>query len=95
MPLVGPLDREHGTDRGYYQHMNYGEYACDPCKDRHSIEVTVSRRPPELRAEFARLVALNVNPRAALVLTQVRVDPERAPRWRGGVRAVHPLAVSA
>lgn len=28
--------REHGTDRGYYQHRYYGDRACEACRAEHA-----------------------------------------------------------
>ena len=32
-----PLPREHGTDRGYYQHRHRREDACAGCKAAHRV----------------------------------------------------------
>lgn len=60
------LPREHGTDRGYYQHTRtYGEPACPPCRAAHAVE----SRPAACRAEFARLVGSGVDPVTAAELS--------------------------
>ena len=32
-----PLPREHGSERGYYQHRSRGEVQCAPCRRAHAL----------------------------------------------------------
>jgi hypothetical protein len=51
-----PNPREHGTERGYQQHRQYGEDQCGHCTIAHRVHL----RPPECKDAFAQLVAAGV-----------------------------------
>lgn len=55
-PHPNALPREHGTPRGWRQHYDRGETACEEC----TAARTVARRPAQCQQEYARLRAAGV-----------------------------------
>jgi hypothetical protein len=73
-----PYAREHGTERGYKQHRDKGEDACDDCLVAHRVHL----RSPECQAEYRRLVDAGVAPAAAADATTAGKVAARAATTR-------------
>lgn len=74
------LPREHGTDRGYFQHRTAREEVCPDCRAAHRVK----NRPEVCQQAYAELVAAGMSPaRAADETTLPRVLAGRVDQLRG------------